>query len=707
MKRGVVTTRSREKGNEEQLAEGIPGARRLTKVTDNRDVCFTYRFTHDEKRIIYLRETKQGSEFYHLYSLDISASTPVACGKDMLADYPHLTCSVGFVGGLQLWLPPSQPDRVILSTGKGSLLWDLSSLNLESGELKMEFLNPMNSKIGLIQLVIKLILHIVIASLSWFVRIITLSIIQIPVASIAPAPAAPLQYFVDKDCSIIGCASCSVSLNGIAMRFLQFIDKSNWEIIGKDIPLGDLNMQLVGSGAATGTLRFDRMTNGSVAIHTCQPDIADTTAYVEYPGGRILANDETADINSFISNPVTGEVEAVIVIRDHQKLIPLNESGKRLHDILQRVAHHLGRCSPSDTLTVSSRAMDDSVWILRVSSDAKPAEYHLVHSPNDALLSPKLLVTSRPNLSAYCLSDASPVTIPTRDGELLPGYLTLPRTGPQNGLPLVLLIHGGPSARDYPGYDPVIQLFASRGISVLTVNYRGSAGYGMTFLRKGNGSMQEMHNDVEDARLWTIQNRIADPRKVAIVGGSWGGYLALGGATSLAAPLSKSCSSPALDHHPYAAVVAIVPPVTVGKANTSSAFRGDPLVARYWRQIYGSNVADNIDDAKKLSPLYHLKKLQGSSLLLVHGEDDPRVPREHGDQVAAAALDLKLPGAFITYSKEGHSIRREANVLHMWHMVELFLCQCLELQRPPELDYGLMSSHTGTVHWSSIANIKQ
>jgi dipeptidyl aminopeptidase/acylaminoacyl peptidase len=495
------------------------------------------------------------------------------------------------------------------------------------------------------------------------------------------------------------------------MRFARYLAPGKWKSVGLEIPLADLNMQLVGSGAATGTLRMDRLSDDaadlSVAIHTC--DVADTTAYIALPSGQVLANHPVADIEDFVINPCTGLVEAVLVVVDHTELIPISDSGKRYEQALSRLAVRLGREGAGDTILACSRSALDDVWVLCVTSDARPAEYYVIHFPYDISATVNPFVVSRPDLALYTLGEAEAVKIPSRTGELLSGYLTRPPTSPpKEPQPLALLLHGGPSARDCPGYNPIVQLLASRGISVLSVNYRGSTGYGMKFLKKGNGDVKGMHDDVEDARRWAVDNGIAHSNQIAILGGSWGGYLALGGAAYLSPASSLhgvETPTSCISNHRYAAVVAIVPPVTVGKANTSTAFRGDPLVARYWRQIYGDDVSDNLVAAELLSPLFHLQQLRGTKLLLIHGEDDPRVPREHGDIVAAAALELHVPGAYVTYAMEGHSIRREPNVLHMWHMTEKFLCQSLGLPSPPEVVADAVQNHTATVHWNSSQEI--
>lgn len=204
---------------------------------------------------------------------------------------------------------------------------------------------------------------------------------------------------------------------------------------------------------------------------------------------------------------------------------------------------------------------------------------------------------------------------------------------------------------------------------------------------------------------------LADPKRIAIVGASWGGYLALGGATRVAASTApptaggagSGAEAAAADSRRYAAVVAIVPLVAVGACNTSPAFRSDPLVTQYWAQLYGPSVSKDTAAAAALSPLHQLDALDAEvPLLLVHGERDPRVPREHGDAVASTAKRRGIPGAHLTYAMEGHSIRREPNVLHLWHRVERFLCRALQLPEPPALEAALTERHTCTVHWDSV-----
>ena len=710
----------------------VPGARQLTAAAD-RDICFTWRFTHDERRIVHLRETRHGSELYHLFAIDIApivagGAPPVESGRDLLAAHPQLTCAVGFVGGLQLWLPTRHPQKAILATGSGSLLWSLSSVDLDTGQLETLCHNPAFSKFGLTTLVAALAAHVIVLFFDACLRLASFGMLSLPTERIASPPALAVQYFVDgRSGELVGRAEAVVAVLlrapywTVGMRYARVgARRGQWTPLAPATPLAQLNMQLIGSGGASGTLRMDALpadaavadggpAGGSVAVHTC--DTHDTTAYVRYPGGAVVAHDSRADLAGFVVGPASRRVEAVLVAASRMHVVPISEEGERFKRALEALACHLGLPPAPDggcDLVLASRPVDDSVWVVRAASDTRPGRFYLVERPYDPP-SPRFLFSARPALDALHLAPMAAVSIVARDGERLPAYLTVP-AGRRHPGALALLIHGGPNARDFAGFDPEVQALVGCGIAVLQVQYRGSTGFGMRFAGLGNGAVRAMHNDIADARRWAIRQGHADPRQLAVVGASWGGYLALGAAMGIAEPTTRGsadgaavdASEAAPDETPdeYAAVVAIVPLCAVGAANDSPAFRSDPLVARYWAELYGPAVANDRRAAEPLSPMHCVERLRGETLL-IHGERDPRVPRAHGDALAAAAERLGVRGAHLTYAHEGHSIRREPNLLHMWHTILRFLCRALELPPPPPLDARMTEGHTATVHWES------
>lgn len=223
-------------------------ARQLTNAK-GRDICFCYRFTKDEKRIVYLRESEHGQELYHLHAVDIresEASTAQREPRDMLAAHRGLTCAVGFAGGLQLWLPPTTPHVAILATGRGSLLWDLSALDLETGELTRLETNQTSTNSGIVRLVVGLLLHVAVHVTARLVAFLSLGLATLQVAwlhSIAPAPGAAVQYFVDgRSGRVLGRAEATLSLDGVALRISKRRARDGgWVAVCDDVPFSKLS----------------------------------------------------------------------------------------------------------------------------------------------------------------------------------------------------------------------------------------------------------------------------------------------------------------------------------------------------------------------------------------------------------------------------------------------------------------------------------
>jgi hypothetical protein len=513
----------------------VPGAIQLTAAAD-RDICFSFHFTHDEKRILYLRETRHGSEKYHLYSVKLpecddlhSAPVPVSSGRDLLADYPDMTCAVGFVGGLQLWLPPAIPDHVILSTGGGSLLWDLCLLDLTSGTMTKLHQNPASTYTGRATLAFALLAHLFVSFFAWTISFLTLGHVTLSpdmIDALAPPPAAPIQYFVDGDGDIVGCAQACISARGLALGFYRRAasKRAKWQRFCPYIPFSQLNMQMIGSGAASGLLRMDRCSLGdkhkdtdnagwALNVHSCHT--ANTTAYVRYPGEAILANDPNADIAGFICSPLGFGVEAVVITHARTRLLPVSPAGQRLVAELQAARAEIARIRPVDEDTeviLASRTRADDVWLLQLSADTHGAEWYLrvpPCGPGGAARAggARLLLCARPVLTRLGLARSHPLVITARDGEQLHAYLTRPGAGQAGQGALALVLHGGPNARDFGGFSPSTALLASRGVAVLTVNYRGSTGFGKKFVTIGHGQLDNMHADVEDARRYAPLSR--------------------------------------------------------------------------------------------------------------------------------------------------------------------------------------------------------
>jgi dipeptidyl aminopeptidase/acylaminoacyl peptidase len=256
-----------------------------------------------------------------------------------------------------------------------------------------------------------------------------------------------------------------------------------------------------------------------------------------------------------------------------------------------------------------------------------------------------------------------PVVIPARDGLKLNSYLTLPVGVPPNSLPTVLFVHGGPWARDTWGYNPNAQWFANRGYACLQVNYRGSTGYGKKFLNAGDRQWGlKMHDDLIDAVKWAIHQGYADPKKVAIYGGSYGGYAALAGLTFT--PETFAC---AVD--------------IVGPSNLRTLLNSIPPYWKTMRSIFDVRMG-RIDDPadaeliKNASPLFKADKII-RPLLIGQGANDPRVKQAESEQIVSAIEKNGGKVTYVLYPDEGHGFARPENRIDFNARAELFLAENL------------------------------
>ena len=263
-----------------------------------------------------------------------------------------------------------------------------------------------------------------------------------------------------------------------------------------------------------------------------------------------------------------------------------------------------------------------------------------------------------------------PVVIKARDGLNLVSYLSLPpgtaghdSIHPREPLPLVLDVHGGPWARDSWGFQPEHQLWANRGYAVLSVNYRGSTGFGKDFVNAGNRQWAgKMHDDLVDAVRWAIAEKIADPQRVAISGGSYGGYATLVGLTF----------TPQL----FACGVDIV-----GPSNILTLLKTIPP---YWKpaiQMFKIRVGDYSSEPgrkflEERSPLSYVDRIE-RPLLIGQGANDPRVKQAESDQIVKAMQSKHIPVTYVLFPDEGHGFVRPANRLAFYAVTEAFLAKHL------------------------------
>ena len=271
----------------------------------------------------------------------------------------------------------------------------------------------------------------------------------------------------------------------------------------------------------------------------------------------------------------------------------------------------------------------------------------------------KLLATHPLKAHEKILSSTRPIRFTARDGLSISGYLTIPKGTDGRRLPMVLKVHGGPWLRDYWGFDSDTQFLANRGYAVLEVNFRGSGGFGKSFMEKGYRELgRKMQNDLIDAVDWAIAEGCADPEKVAIYGRSYGGYAALVGLTKTPGKFAAGISVAGFSD----------------LASLVSTFSRRGGLASIWLTHFAGN-PDEPEDRKELterSPITYAHRVE-RPLLIVHGAKDKRVSMDHSDRFVRKLREKESPVEYLLFPEEGHVIRKSKNRLEFARRLETFL----------------------------------
>lgn len=363
-----------------------------------------------------------------------------------------------------------------------------------------------------------------------------------------------------------------------------------------------------------------------------------------------LVEDPRYDVSEVMVDPETHAAQAAAVERARTEWILLDESLREDFDAIGT----LGR----GDFTVTSRDRSDESWLVALNSDDGGASYY---SYDRQAKRGEHLFDARPDLAEYTLAKMEPVSFTSRDGLEVEGYLTLPPGVEPENLPVVLNVHGGPWVRDGWGYDPEAQWFANRGYACLQVNYRGSTGYGKEFLNAGNKEWAgKMHDDLVDAVAWAVDRGIADPEKLAIYGGSYGGYAALVGATFT--PDLFTCAVDIVGPSNIITLIESVPPYW------------KPLIATFTERV--GNPETEADFLKSRSPLFFVENIK-IPLLIAQGANDPRVKQAESEQIVAAMKERGIDHEYLLFEDEGHGFARPENRLKFYAAAEEFLAKHL------------------------------
>jgi len=367
-------------------------------------------------------------------------------------------------------------------------------------------------------------------------------------------------------------------------------------------------------------------------------------------GTEVLAEDPEADVSDVRIDPDTREPQIVTFTKARSEYRVLDPS----------VAGHLTRIRalhPGDPVFPDADD-DDRVWLVAFTNDAGPVSYFAYDTVTGI---GSFLFEHKPDLSKYDLAPMEAFSYQARDGLTVHGYLTFPPGQERADLPTVLLAHGGPWARDTWGFDPQAQWLANRGYLCVQVNFRGSAGYGKAFLNAGNREWgARMQDDLSDAVAHVISQGWTDPAKVAIMGGSYGGYATLAGAAFT--PDLYCCGVDIVGPSNLITLIETIPPYWA------------PMIAQFHTRV--GDPAKDRDFLWSRSPLSAVDRIR-IPLLIAQGANDPRVKQAESEQIVAALQNAGIEHDYMLFEDEGHGFAKPENRLKFFAAADKFLARYL------------------------------
>ncbi len=393
--------------------------------------------------------------------------------------------------------------------------------------------------------------------------------------------------------------------------------------------------------------------NGRFLLAQCSLDVdAGRLLWIDTDTGEyeVVAEDPQYDVAGVRLHPDTRDVQIVTFQRERMDMVILDP--KIMGDIEALYDYHEGE------LTLLNRDDADKTWLVSYTIDDGPVAY--VAWDRDAK-EPTYLFEHQPALMDYPLAHMEPVAFPSRDGLVLYGYLTFPADAPRLNLPTVINVHGGPWARDGWGYNAEAQWLADRGYLCVQVNYRGSTGYGKDFVNLANKEWgAKMHDDVIDAVQWVISQGYADPERVAIYGGSYGGYAAL--AAAAFTPDVFRCAVDIVGPSNLKTLIESIPPYWA------------PMIAQFHTRV--GNPETEADFLWSRSPLSKADQIR-IPLLIAQGANDPRVKQAESEQIVAALKERGIDHEYLLFPDEGHGFAQPENRLKFYAAAEAFLARHL------------------------------
>jgi len=374
---------------------------------------------------------------------------------------------------------------------------------------------------------------------------------------------------------------------------------------------------------------------------------------------KLVFEDARADVENSTSQPRTGKVQAASVNFERSTWHVVDTSLTKDFEALAKLG--------DGELDIMSRTLDDKTWLVALVPSDAPVRYYRYDRQSRVAT---FLFANRPSLEKVTLAKMHSRVLKSRDGLSLVSYLTLPKGSDPDGdgvpttpVPMVLKVHGGPWGRDAWGLDGNTQWLADRGYAVLSVNFRGSTGFGKRFLNAANLEWAgKMHDDLMDAVEWAVAQKIAVSDKVAIMGGSYGGYATLVGLTFT--PERFACG------------VDIVGPSNIETLLGTIPAYWQPQIAFFHTRVGDPTTPEGKRMLAERSPIHRVDQIR-RPLLIGQGANDPRVKQAESDQIVKAMTAHGIPVTYVLFPDEGHGFARPENKIAFNAVTETFLAQCL------------------------------
>lgn len=561
-----------------------------------------YHWAYDNTHLIYLKDS-DGDENFHVYALNLKTGKT----KDLTP--------IKGVKAQNLLMDPAHPNHILAGLNKrDKRLFDMYKVNITTGKMMKLTENPGNVR--------------------WW--------LADPEFNIRAAVAIS-----QKDSSTILRVRDNVKSPWRVIKTWGFGESGLLEGYGSEIAVAftadgkGLYIQAAHQGDRTQLARMDAKTGKILEIIA-----KDDKACIWNEMGMTLYDEAKV-----LFHPETRKVQAVGFYYQKPKWKIYDEKLKKDFEVFKKL--------DSGVFDIPSRDLSGRYYIVKAYSKEGCGKYYFYDNKTGKK---QFLEDSMPHLAKLKVPEMKPVTIKARDGLDIPCYLTLPTGIPAKNLPLVLFIHGGPWARDRWGYSPFAHWLGSRGYATLSVNYRGSAGFGKKFMNAGTGEwgVGYMQHDITDAVKHFVKKGIADPKRVAIIGGSYGGYAVLAGLTF----------TPDL----YVCGVDLF-----GISNVRTSMESMPdwweIIKTRWLRRIGPVLKDETFN-RKISPLYHAHKIK-AKLMIFHGQNDPRVKISESKQIVDIMRKNKKEVIYVVYPDEGHGIAKGPNMMEALARIENFLAKHL------------------------------